>query len=604
MAEEIGYIGENLRMKTKIFHHIKNYSAIVLMLALSWVISVGSVRLLHSPFFEGAEHMALLPIIFDLVIVFSLGFAAYELSKATVIPSFVLAIFFGFVSQNVLSLITENSEALSLLTTIGAIFILFGGGLDTPFTRFKSLLGPITSIAFAGTIITAFMFSLLLSFLAVPLGATVPLGIALLLGSALASTDPAAIIPSFKSLLFLKPRVKHIAISESALNDVIGALITGLFLTLMVGGYEPDSILNAYAYLLSFDNLVTILKVIGIGVAAGVGGFFILNIWSKWKERSNSEGEADSALFLAVPLFVFTVASALGGNGFLAIFTTGLLFQLRTHVHHVEHYFNHTIEGFMKPLIFMLLGTLVQPEELLKVAPLGIVVGLLFMFVLRPLTVFITLAPFTLGKKGMTFRELLFLSFVRETGVIPAVLLVGIRVAGIPGSDTAVAIGMWVILLTLILQPPLTPFVAKKLGIAEDLPPFPKLKSKGPVAVLCSRGYSFLERLDTVVDWCTKHHVENLTLLHCPEGKYSEEFIQDVSNVAKVRFKSINDRLSGENRQELNFSFLGRPGKLEENIETLIEKDEIAIIFVGAKMLDYRLKDVKRLQVPFIFLKK
>ncbi len=166
----------------------------------------------------------------------------------------------------------------------------------------------------------------------------------------------------------------------------------------------------------------------------------------------------------------------------------------------------------------------------------------------------------------------------------------------------ALTIGMWIILLTLMIQPPLTPYVAKKLGVAEDLPPFPKQKQKGPTAVLCSRSYTFLQRLDPVVDWAQKHHVENILLLHCPEDKYSEKFLKEVQEVAEVRFKSINDHLSSENKKEFNFKFLGRPGALEENIASLVAEGDVAIIFVGSKMLDYRLGQVKQLQVPFIFM--
>lgn len=587
------------------FHHfarIKNYGFIVVALLLSWLVSWGSVQFLHSPFFEGSEHLEMVPIFLDIVIVFALGFVAYELSKPTIIPSFVIAIFFGFVSQNVLTLITQNGAVLSILTTIGAALILFGGGLETPFNRFKTLIGPISSIAFLGTVFTAFLFSIALSGVSQFLDMAMPIAAIILLGVALASTDPAAIIPSFKSLLFHQPRVKHVAVSESALNDVVGALITGVFLLLFIGDFNPSSILDAYKYLLTLDNLLEILKVIVIGAGAGVVGYFILHLWSKWKERVESEGEADAALFLAVPLFTFTAATAFGGNGFLAVFVAGLLFQLRDHVKHVEHFFNHTIEGFMKPLIFMLLGTLVNFQNLQEFALPGIVMGLLFMFVLRPIVVFLTLFPFMRGKHKFTFKELTFLSFVRETGVIPAVLLVSIKVAGIPGSDAVLAIGMWVILLTLIIQPPLTPYVAKALGLAQDLPPFPKQKQMGSLAVLCSRSYTFLQRLDHVVDWAQKHHVENVLLLHCPEDKYSEKFLKEVQEVAEVRFKSINDRLSEGNQEELNFRFLGRPGTLEENIQSLAAEGNVAIIFVGSKMLDYRMDIVKKLEVPFVFV--
>lgn len=593
-------------MKTKILGSLfvlRNYFFIALMLLASWALSNGVMQVLHSNILPHTEILEMIPLYLDIVIIFALGFTAYELAKSTIIPSFVLAIFFGFVSQNALSYITQNSEAVSILTTIGAVLILFGGGLETPFTRFRSLIGQIVSLAFAGTVLTAIGLSLFFGAATQFFGFSVPFAAVVLLGVSVASTDPAAIIPSFKQLLFKQPRVKHIAVSESALNDVIGALITAVFLALFATGLQPSSVFDAYGMLLNFDNLLSIVKVILIGAGVGLLAYYGLHLWSGWKERLVSPGEADAALFLAVPLFAFTLATALGGNGFLAVFVTGLLFQLRDHFAHVEHFFNHTIEGFMKPLIFMILGTMVNFSDLVRFAGIGLVTGLFFMLVLRPLVVFLTLAPFMRGKQGMSVKELLFLSFVRETGVIPAVLLVGIGVAGIPGSDVIIAVGMWIILLTLIMQPPLTPFVAKKLGIAEDLPPFPKQHSRGPVAVLCSRGYTFLDRIETVVEWCLKHGVSNVALLHCPEDKYSEKFLQEVREVAEVRFKSINSRLSNENRNEMDFKFLGRPGKLEENIESLLTADEVAIVFVGSKMLDYRIKDVKRLQVPFVFLK-
>ncbi len=591
-----------MKLSTHHVTHVKNYGLIAIMLLLSWLVSLGTTQFLHSPFLAHGEHLEIIPIFLDIVIVFTLGFIAYELAKPTILPSFVIAICFGFVSQNILSYITTNSIALSMLTIIGATLILFGGGLETPFTRFRSLIGPITSLAFVGTVITALTFSLALTGVTTWMHISMPIAAIVLLGISLASTDPAAIIPSFKTLLFHQPRVKHIAVSESALNDVIGALITGIFLVLFVADYAPSSIFEAYQVLLTFDNVIAIVKVIFIGAAAGIAGYYILNTWSKWKERNESEGEADAALFLAVPLFTFTVATIFGGNGFLAVFIAGLLFQLRSHVAHVEHFFNHTIEGFMKPLIFLLVGTLVNFATLREFAGLGIIMGVLFMVVLRPLAVFLSLAPFTLGKHKIGLKELLFLSFVRETGVIPAVLLVSIKVAGIPGSDIALAVGMWVILLTLAVQPPLPPYVAKFLGVADDLPPFPHQNHKGPIAVLCSRSYSFLERIDKVVEWAHKHHVENILLLHCPEDKYSEKFLQEVQEVAEVRFNSINERLTGENKKELNFTFLGRPGTLEENIESLVEKGDVSIVFVGSKMLDYRLENIKQLQVPFIFL--
>jgi hypothetical protein len=56
---------------------------------------------------------------------------------------------------------------------------------------------------------------------------------------------------------------------------------------------------------------------------------------------------------------------------------------------------------------------------------------------------------------------------VRETGAIPAVLLVTAVTRMTGPTNGLVEIGMWVILFTLVIAPPLTPFVARKLGVAE-----------------------------------------------------------------------------------------------------------------------------------------
>jgi cell volume regulation protein A len=96
-------------------------------------------------------------------------------------------------------------------------------------------------------------------------------------------------------------------------------------------------------------------------------------------------------------------------------------------------------------------------------------VALVFMFVLRPAMVFAMLGIYMMlsGRRGLSVKELLFISFVRETGAIPAVLLVAVVSQVTSPLAGLVEIGMWVILLTLILAPPLTPFVARKLGLAE-----------------------------------------------------------------------------------------------------------------------------------------
>lgn len=579
------------------------YLLIAGTLGIGWLINQ-SMREVITNTLNGNQHAQTLLVLFVCVIMFSLGFLVFQLAKSTIIPSFVLAIFFGLVSNDTLQIITQNETSLVTLITIGAVLILFDGGLDTPFKKFRTLFWPIISISFFGTLINAILLALSIQSLSYYFNVLVPLPAIILLGAAISSTDPASIIPCFKGMQFKKIRVKHIAISESAINDVVGAVLVGIFLIVFGKNIDLESmsVLSSYQHLLIRENAFILIRIICGGLGAGIIGFFILHFWSKWTQQLQAEEGTDSALFIAVPLFAFTAAELIGGNGYLAVFLAGLLFHMQVHFKHVEHYFNHTIEGFMKPMIFMLLGAMVPLEALITYAPIGLALGIFTIVILRPLIVLITLTPFCFTKQKFNWQELAFLSFVRETGVIPAALLITITVAGMPGAAAINAIGLWVILLTLVVQPPLTPFLAKKLRIAEDNFCMPKRAHHGPVAVLCSRGNSYKERLQTVVKWAEEHSVENIILLHCPEEKYNTNFVKQVEAGAKKVFANINDQRLDVGQRQFNFELLCGPGLLQTNIEQLIAQGDVSIIFVGGKMLDYRLEDVKNLKVPFYFM--
>lgn len=540
-------------------------------------------------------------------ILFSIGFFVYYLAKSTPIPSFVLVIFFGFAAKDLLDPLLSDPFIINALVTIGAVFILFGGGLDTPFKNFTRLFHYIFSLAFIGTFITGILLALTISTVAGFVGFDLSLPVIVLLGIALSSTDPAAIIPSFECLIFKKDRVKHIAISESALNDVVGAVITITFVGLFENGLTIDSILGAYGELLNGDTLLLLLQTVGVGSLVGIGGFAVLEFWNRFKQRINAEEETDTAFFMVIPFLVFTASQVFGGSGFLAAFLSALLFKLNNKIKHVEHYFNSTVSAFMKPMIFITLGALIDLEALWTYAPLGIAVALIFMFVLRPLTVLITLGPFWVSKKTrMSWRELLFMSFVRETGVIPAALLVTLAGADIAGVEAMLPIGMWIILCTLLLQPPLTPALAKWLKLAETCDNEPSTMIGAgvePTAVLVTRGGSFGRRLPIVADWAMNHNISNVAVLFSPEEKFAEQYNQDKRHAAQGLFSTINEELREQDKPTLHFEFIAEKGGLQENIRHYIKTHEnISIIFAGKRMLDFRSKDIKELPVPFFFI--
>jgi hypothetical protein len=112
--------------------HAKNYTLLAGLFVFTWILS----QYAQSFFYEMIPHhtgsAALLITFFELILITVLGFFAYELAKPTVLPSFVVAIGLGMIARNDMAILVDRPDVLTVLTTLGATFILFGGGLDTP----------------------------------------------------------------------------------------------------------------------------------------------------------------------------------------------------------------------------------------------------------------------------------------------------------------------------------------------------------------------------------------------------------------------------------------------------------------------------------------
>ena len=395
------------------------------------------------------------------------SFVSFYATRGTPLPSFIVAIALGIAGHKFFAPIVADTTALSALVTGSAAIILFAGGLEVRLRAFIRFLAKVSLLACPGVLITGYGLSWAVQGLGATLGVALVPTVVILLGAILASTDPAAIIPVMQGMHFKRRAAKDIVIAESALSDVTGALLTIAFIKLPLAAM---TITAAYEALVAPATYRFLADQIGYGVLFGIAGWAMLWVLSHIKRGYPDRYGVDQSYFLATPIVAFTAAAVFGGSGFLAAFVAGLLFNTEEHMAEVEHFFYQMIDGAAKPLIFLLVGALVDPGALIAYAPVGIAVALLFMFVLRPAMVFLMLGVYGFLPKsgrGLGFNELLFISFVRETGAIPAVLLVTAVARITTPVNGLVEIGMWVILLTLVIAPPLTPFVARRLGVAE-----------------------------------------------------------------------------------------------------------------------------------------
>lgn len=392
------------------------------------------------------------------------GWACSKLSEGTIFPNFTLQLLVGIVLHDALAPIAPQVMIPVVVCTALAAIILKGGGDEVDRLDFLKIAFPTLMIAVVGYLITFFvMFPILVAF-----------GLdgktAALLSAILGSTDPAALIPTLKKIVFKDEykRLNDIAVAESALNDAVGAIFTAAVAAMILAGTSVDSLTSLATGLFSAENMLLLGKQFVFGTIAGGVGWGAMYGYEIYKSRDHARdvGETayDFAIVLAVPLITFLLAQVIHGNGFLAAFVAGLL----ANYNHGKEYFHRTlhtmeiqIESIAKPTIFMMVGPFVALNDLWDTALLGLVVSLAFILVARPVAVMLSLLPTNLNMK-----DKLFLSIVRETGVIPVVLAV-ITVAQFPELKLLMPLTAWVVIWTLTLLPAITPWWTRKLGIAQ-----------------------------------------------------------------------------------------------------------------------------------------
>ena len=392
------------------------------------------------------------------------GWACSKAAEGTVLPNFTLQLLVGIVLHDALSPLSVQLTLCVVVCTAMAAVILKSGGDEIERKVFLQIAYPTLMLAVLGYLITFFVMFGLLRWLGMA-GPT-----AALLAAIVGSTDPAALIPTLKHISF-RPhfqRVTHLSVAESALNDAVGAIFTAAVCLMVASGVDVSNLTNLGIGLLSGSNLINLAEQLLFGLLAGVLGWLGMFGFERYKSDQGGRGEQDKpydfAIVLMIPLLTFVCAQAIHGNGFLAAFVAGLLANFNHGSHHFHgllHSREVKIESVAKPTIFMMVGPFVAIDNLLDTAWLGLTVSLLFIFVARPLAVWISLLP-----TGISWREKLFLCAVRETGVIPVVLAV-IAVAQFPDMTMLMPLTAWVVIWTLTLLPAITPWWARKLHLLE-----------------------------------------------------------------------------------------------------------------------------------------
>jgi NhaP-type Na+/H+ or K+/H+ antiporter len=438
------------------------YVKIVGLFAAAFLLNRVAPEILHRFAGFGGTETAIANTLWCLGLFLIFGWACSKASEDTVFPSFTLQLLVGIVLHDALTPVGAQVVLAVVVCTALAAVILKGGGDELDRKDFIKIAFPTVMIAIVGYLITFFVMFPILMALGLD-GKT-----AALLGAILGSTDPAALIPTLKRIVFKAEyqRLAGIALAESALNDAVGAIFTAAVTAMILAGIPVDSLGGLMGGLFSAENLLQLGEQFLFGTVAGIVGWGAMYAYEIHKSRAHANGAEetayDFALVLAVPLVTFLLAQAIHGNGFLAAFLAGLL----ANYNHGAGYFHRTlhtmeikVESIAKPTIFMMVGPFVALGDLWSTAVLGLAVSLAFILVARPVAVMLSMLP-----TNLSMKDKLFLSIVRETGVIPVVLAV-ITAAQFPELTQLLPLTAWVVIWTLTLLPAITPWWSKKLGV-------------------------------------------------------------------------------------------------------------------------------------------
>jgi NhaP-type Na+/H+ or K+/H+ antiporter len=442
-----------------------NYLKLFALFVFAWLVNLAAPDLLVQ--MEGLEiaEAVLATSLWCISLMLGFGWACSRLAGGTVFPSFTLQLLIGIVLHDALQPLSLQLVLAVVVCTALAALILKSGGDEIDRKAFLAIAWPTFMIAVVGYGITFFIMYPLLMWLGLS-GQQ-----AALLSAIIGSTDPAALIPTLKHLMFkhVYQRVVNVSVAESALNDAVGAIFTAAVAEMVLDKSPMDSVEALSQTLFSPHNLINLGQQFLFGCVAGLVGWIVMQAYDKFRAHEHQRGIAhpafDFALLLFIPLATFLLAQMLHGNGFLAAFVAGLLANFNHKQEHFHPALQHTethIESLAKPVIFMMVGPFVSLQMLADTAVSGFLVALMFILVARPVAVFVSLLV-----THITLKEKLFLCVVRETGVIPVVLAV-ITVAQFPAMTLLMPLTAWVVIWTLTLLPAITPWWAAKLKMLNE----------------------------------------------------------------------------------------------------------------------------------------
>ena len=306
----------------------------------------------------------------------------------------------------------------------------------------------------------------------------------LLLGAIVGSTDAAAVFSLLQGKgLNLKQRVGATLEIESGSNDPMAIFLTITLVEMLANGQTS----------FSWSFALLLIEQFGIGALCGLAGGFGL-VWLV--NRVTLPAGLYPLLITSGAIMVFAATNKIGGSGFLAIYLTGLILGNKR-VRNLQNILQ--VQDGMAWLsqigMFLMLGLLVTPSEMVIIAVPAIVIALFLILVARPIAVLICLAPFV-----FSWRERMFIAWVGLRGAVPIILAIFPLLAGLEQAQLLFNLAFVVVLVSLLLQGSSLPLAARLCKV--EIPPQPEPLQRTSLDTAIEGDFELLiYQLDNA-NWC------------------------------------------------------------------------------------------------------
>lgn len=338
----------------------------------------------------------------------------------------------------------DDPKLAQILGVIALNFILFSGGMETSLKDVRPVLYRGLALSTIGVLATAVTIGLFASWVT---ELTVVEG--LLLGAIVSSTDAAAVFSILRARnIGLKGSLRPTLELESGSNDPMAYFLT---ISLIQVIQQPEK--SLWLLLVYF-----VQQMLVGGLAGWLFGKAI--VFGMNRVKLDVDG-LYPVFLLAFMFFTFSATDFIGGNGFLAVYVSGIILGNSEFIHKkslIRFYDGQA--WLMQIIMFLSLGLLVYPSQIVPLIPIGLLLAFFLIFISRPIGVFLSLAFFK-----MKLRNRLFISWVGLRGAVPIIFATYPLLAGIEHAQFIFNLVFFISLSSVLLQGTTLSVVAKWLNV-------------------------------------------------------------------------------------------------------------------------------------------